>query len=351
MERPKDYIIKDSSMYVDANAHRLQSVKNSSVKVGIVRDTISLDDQDIAYIVEVWLGTRYTPVQCVRSCRFGGIYNYEEFTYRGFTPGDSSAADGYLDYKAGDVVVIAYIDGDSRDGVILGSFNHPGRTRNFDSEDGIQYASEFNGIEKTINEDGEYKVTFKGTPTNIDLLRQPVTGDSLPDPEYRDSAGSYYSFYEDGSYEVADNNEQFIYIDKEGEQIIIGSGNTSLVIDKNKESYSITNKSTSFNSADEFKVKTKTTDFNSSKLFQVKTKDIKTTGKWNQKGDVTISGKTTNNGDVAINGKLTTTGATSLAGGANPLIYDIVLAKGTGNKGAPVISSITILKTTQTKAT
>jgi hypothetical protein len=347
---PNDYIVKDSSIWNDQDSFSLENSKDSSVKIGIVREVVFLNEKDIAYIVEVWLGSRYTPVQCVRTSRFGGLYNYEEFTYRGFTPGDSNAADGLLDYKSGDVVLIAYMGGDSREGVIITSFNHPGRSRNFSPDDGIQYASEFNGVEKTINKDGEYKVTFKGAPTNAGDLDAPVSGDPLPAPEYGDAGGSYYSFNVDGSYEVTDNNEQFIYIDKKGEQIIIGSGSTSLIIDKNEESYKIKNKKTDFDSTDEFKVKSKKADFDNSKLFKVKAKDIKTKGKWDQKGDVKITGITQNIGNVNVVGGLTVSGPVALAGGANPLIYDIILTKGTGNLGAPVISNLTILKTALTKA-
>ena len=64
-----------------------------------------------------------------------------------------------------------------------------------------------------------------------------------------------------------------------------------------------------------------------------------------------ITGATKQTGDVDITGGLKTSGATDLAGGANPLIYDIVLIKGTGNLGAPVISTATVLKTSLTKAT
>ena len=56
-------------------------------------------------------------------------------------------------------------------------------------------------------------------------------------------------------------------------------------------------------------------------------------------------------GNTEITGDFKTSGTTELAGGANPLIYDIVLTMGTGNLGAPVISNHTFLKTVKTKAT
>jgi len=52
-----------------------------------------------------------------------------------------------------------------------------------------------------------------------------------------------------------------------------------------------------------------------------------------------------------LTGGLTVTGPVALAGGANPLIYDIALIMGTGNLGLPVVSNAILLKTALTKAT
>lgn len=350
-----DYIVKDSSIWQDDGSFALENSKDTELKIGIVRDTIEINGPDVAYIVEVWLGGKYTPIQCTRSSRFGGVYNYEEFTYRGMEPDESSASDGLFDYKKGDCVLVAYLYGDAREGIIINGINHPGRKRIYDTEDDIVFQSEFNGLNKQITKDGEYRVTFKGLQTNIGDLSTPSDGSPIPLPEYDTAIGSsYYEFDKTGSYLLTDNAEedaQSLFIDKEKGQIVITSGKTVLTIDKAKESYSITNKLTVFKSTDEFSVDTKKAFIKGSQLISMRAADIKTKGEWKQSGNMEVTGNITQTGNTDVTGTFSTSGATNLAGGANPLIYDIVLIKGTGNKGAPVISTATVLKTSLTKAT
>ena len=127
-----DYIVRDSSIYANPSAFALEQRKDCSLKIGMIRDVIEIKEGlDIAYVVETWLGGKYAAVQCTRATRFGGRYNYEEITYRGFEPDDSNASDGLFDYKPGDMVLIAYLMGDSREGIILSCINHPGRKKLF----------------------------------------------------------------------------------------------------------------------------------------------------------------------------------------------------------------------------
>ncbi len=351
----KDYIIRDSSIWQDDDSYSVEQNSDCSLKIGIVRDIIEITGPDIAYIVEVWLGGKYTPIQCTRSTRFGGAYNYEEFTYRGMEPDDSDGSDGLFDYKKGDAVLVAYLYGDSREGIIISGINHPARPRIFDIDSDVVYESEFNGVNKSITKGGEYTVTYRGLQTNIAELESPVTGEPIPAPEYDTEVGSsFYKFDSTGSYIVSDaatEDPQSILIDKANGKIVITSGKTILTIDKTEESYSIINKITTFDSADEFNVNTKKTTIKSTDLISMKAKDIETTGTLTQTGDTEILGNMRQTGNTDIAGNFSTTGKTDLAGGANPLIYEIVLIKGRGNKGAPVISTATVLKTSLTKAT
>jgi hypothetical protein len=194
-----DYIVKDSSIYQDYESYALENSSDASLKIGVIRDIVEIDGPDIAYIVETWLGGKWTPVQCTRATRFGGVYNYEEITYRGFKPEDSNASDGMMDFKPGDTVLIAYLLGDSREGIIINCINHPGRPKLFKSTDGVVYESEFNGINKSITAEGEYTVTFKGPQTNIAELDKPASGKPIPAPQYDESVmGSFYKFASDG---------------------------------------------------------------------------------------------------------------------------------------------------------
>jgi len=352
-----DYIVKDSSIWVKPAAHVIRDNPDATIKLGIVRETVTIDkDKDISYIVDVWLGGKYTPIQCFRTSKFGGIYNYEEFTHRGFELDGSPSADSIMDYKQGDCVIVAYLMGDSREGVILAAINHPGRPKLFKEEDGVAYQSEFNGINTSINKDGEYKFTFKGQPTNLDKLSEISNGSIIAPPEYNEDVGfSYWEWDKTGSYLLTDNANdelaQYIKVDKPNGKIEIISGKTSFIIDKNEESYVITSKKVTFNAADEWSLKTKATNIESTEAINLKAADIKTDGKWEQKGNMKIDGDIKQTGNLEVGGDLKNEGDASLGGGANALIYDIVLSIGTGNLGAPVISSHTFLKTVKTKAT
>lgn len=336
----KDYIIKDSSIWQDDGAFSVEKNLDCSLKIGVVRDIVEIDGPDIAYIVEVWLGGKYTPIQCTRSSRFGGVYNYEEFTYRGMEPDDSSASDGLFDYKKGDVVLIAYLYGDSREGIIINGINHPARPRLFDLDSGIVYQSEFNGINKSITNTGEYTTTFKGIPTNIAELESPSTGEPIPAPEYDAAIGyTYMKYDETGSWIISDNDGveidaetgeqtssetlQSIFIDKPNGKIIITSGKTTLTIDKAEESYTIVNKVTTFESEDEWNLNTKMTNIISEEV-NIESTTINTKGKWKHEGNVEIMGNTKQTGNVDIAGNLTAKGQVKLGlGSPLPLIQDI----------------------------
>lgn len=366
-----DYTIRDSSLYSDYDSTSLLYEKDTSVRVGTIRSEVYLKDfQETRYTVEVWDNGVIVPVSCIRTSRFGGLYNYEEYTHRGFIAGDS-AASTIRELQPGDQVVVAFLNGDSREGIIIGSVPHLGRREvinhkdaepndsvEFVNRDGpttVRYASEFNGVESLINASGEYRVTFKGQPTNLDKLSEAPDGEEYPLPEYDIDVGfSYYEFDKSGSYLLTDNANdelpQSIRVDKPNGKMEIVSGKTSLIIDKNKESYTVSNKITSIESADKFNLATKNTTIDSTEAFNLTAKDIKTKGEWEQSGNMTLQGNTEQIGNVDITGNLSTTGETLLAGGANPLIYDIILIQGAGNLGAPVISTATVLKTSLTKA-
>jgi len=350
----KEYIIDDSSIYKNQNS--LIS-KDYSIRVGIVREHVFLaTTKQTRYIVEVRKNGKLIPMTCIRTSRFGGLYNYEEFNLRGFSAGKDNVGYGNFPVIPGDMVIVAAVDGESREGIILNSLNHMGRDELLSHNGDVAYINEFNGIQESINKDGEYRKVFKGIPTNIAKLNEAPTGKKYPVAEYDTTIGSsYYEFDKTGSFTLTDNStsgKQTIKIDKPNGKIHIISGDTSLVIDKSAKSYTIINDSTSFSSANSFSIKTKATTIDSSDSINAKAANITTEGKWSQKGDMTIEGKIDQKGNNTITGDLKTDGGiVSLAGGANPLIYDIVLTIGVGNLGAPVISNNVVLKTVKTKAT
>lgn len=353
-----EYIIDDSSQF--PNQHNYIG-KEFSIRVGMVRQRVYIPkSKETRYVVEVMVrggGAPAIPMTCSRTYRFGGLYNFEEYTYRGFDPGQSDSSYNNAPLIPGDMVVVAALNGDTKEGIILGCLKHRGRDEILDSADNdTAFISEFNGVETIINGSGEYRLTYKGLPTNIDELNNPPDGTPYPAAEYDPDVGfSYYEFDSDGSYFLTDNANddlpQSIRVDKKTGRIEIVSGKAYTILDKNDEAFYIKTKVTTFEADDEFNVKTKVTNVDSSKEVNVTSGKINTTGELTQSGNVNIKGNTDQSGNVNINGNLTTTGKTDLAGGNFPLVYDVVICKGSGNKGAPVVSQLLLKKTTQTKAT
>ena len=345
-----EYIVNDSSIFLDQNQYSALNKTNSSLKTGqIIKVTKRTEKNDLVYIVEVFVSGIKIPIACTRMFRFGGIYNYEEYTYRPFngSPEDTGTISDET-YKPGDVVIVAFLDGDSREGVILGGLTHPGR-KNQIKDDTIVYASEFNGLETKINIDGEYRVTFKGQPTNLESLSNAPTGDELEEPVYDMEVGSsYYEFDKTGSFKVTDNATEkpiTIHIDKPGGILSLLIGETSAIFDKNSDTITVKNKVTDISSETSLSIKTKDMNVDASSSINAKSAKINTEGQLSQKGNTKIDGNT------EISGNFKNDGTALIAGGANPLVYDIILTIGTGNLGAPVISNHIFLKTVKTKAT
>ncbi len=367
-----DYTVKDSSVWGDDESTSLLYEKDCCVRFGVVREEIFVNDfSETRYVVEVWNSGNTIPVTCQRTSRFGGVYNYEEITLRDFTPGNSTGSSAHA-IQPGDHVIVAYANGDSREGFIIGYLNHSGRKESikhprnpspgspatsFINREGfgVIYASEFNGLEQIINKAGEYRVTFRGLQTNISKLKSPPSGPPIAPPAYDVEVGSsFFEFDKTGSYNLTDaatEKPQSIFIDKPNGKIVITSGATSLTIDKNAESYTIVNKKTTFNTTETWDLNTKTTNIKSSSKVNIESAAINSKGKWTQKGNMDITGDINQIGNTDIIGDFSTLGKVDLAGGENALIHDIVLTIGTGNLGAPVISSHIFLKTVQTKAT
>jgi hypothetical protein len=175
----------------------------------MVREAVSMADKTIQYNVEVIVGNRNLPISCVMMNKWGGIFNYEEFTPQPWGNDLRSsvlppAANSNFKVKSGDVVLVAYLEGSSRQGVILGGLTHPARKSTLDTKK-IEYKSEFNGLYTHIRDDGSYKIEFKGKPINSDILKLPPTGTDMPAPIYDPlKSGSFYGFTNDGSYLFSD---------------------------------------------------------------------------------------------------------------------------------------------------
>lgn len=230
-----DYSVRDSSIVQDPHAFAVFDDKDTSLRVGIVREERTIKDGSTRYIVEVTSGGRQIPVSCTILTRFGGAHNFEEYRVRSWVKNFStgvlpaSSASQYS-LRSGDVVLVAYLEGQSREGVILGGLKHPARPE-VTKKGNIEYISVFNGLETQIRNDGSYKITFKGTPVNDALLGLPPAGQEVPGAAYDPiSSGSYFGFDSSGSYVVSTSSSQFLKIKKDllHDCMVIVSGNNRI---------------------------------------------------------------------------------------------------------------------------
>ena len=249
-----DDIVRDSSVWQDRNAMAAVNNKDYSLRVGMVRDITNLNTSGIIkYIVEVYSSNQQIPVTCDVMNRFGGVWNYEEYTHQNYVHGNNNASIGYYQYRPGDTVLVAALNGDWREGIILGGLQHPGRAPALTLADGVAYQSAFNGLVTSIEDDGSYTVTFNGAATNGAALQKPPNGAPIPAPTYDPSiAGSFYGFAADGSFTVGDaaqSNPQSININKPAGTLTVTAGPVILALDKNAQSATLTTQSTVVNSS------------------------------------------------------------------------------------------------------
>lgn len=233
-----DYIVRDSSILPDRESLSAVRGTDSSIKVGIVREA-SETERGIIYAVEVAVDGKMILVGCTQMVKFGGAHNFEEYGVRGWAASTAytQLPTAFSEYKTrpGDVVIVAFLNGKSKEGIILGSILHYSRKNKLKKDD-IAYLSEFNGVETSIKVDGSYKVTFKGyTPADEALLKVPPTGVDVQAPIYNPlTGGSYFGFSSNGSF-VASDKSQFIKISKNivSGSIILKSGTTQVEIGGN----------------------------------------------------------------------------------------------------------------------
>lgn len=215
----------DSSYYSHPYTTGAHAAKDNTIRVGIVAIERLNESGAIEYVVDLDNGSTSMPVVCMVVSRFGGVHNYEEYNFRPWikaTNREDAPNAAYAGYalRAGDMVLVALIGGNGREGVIIGSMNHPARTdygKNTNLEVGdASYHSLFNGVKKTIYPDGQYKTIFNGLPTNTTALDKAPDGTVPPAPEFDESiAGSYYGFDGTGSFIMKTSEELFLQIDKE----------------------------------------------------------------------------------------------------------------------------------------
>jgi hypothetical protein len=248
-------IVKDSSIWVDPSTIRRNDGKDPFLRMGIVKSIFPSEDNtqdDIRYLVALQDRNDIINVTCRMLRRFGGVYNYEDVVYRGYNTNGAPDTVQNWNAKAGDDVIVAFFNGEGREGIILGGLTHAARSISLNAALGPQYQSEFNGINTNINADGEWTLTFKGQPTNLSVLSGTPNG-QLPAPVYDTVIGSsFMKFDNTGSWTISDNansNPQSMFIDKANGMITVTSGEISLVMTKSDQSVALTCQDLTINSS------------------------------------------------------------------------------------------------------
>ena len=193
-------------------------------------------------------------VACRQLNILGGAYNFEEAVLQTYNFDRATDEVGNFEAKAGDAVVVGFLNGDPREGLILGGLSHTSRQNRFELDDGPQYVMSVNGLEREINKDGEYTVTFKGQPTNASVLSDKPTTEPIPEPEYDEEVGStFFKFDVEGGWTVSDNatsDPQSVHVNKSAGTITITSGAIILTMTKGEEATSLTTKTLTVDAAD-----------------------------------------------------------------------------------------------------
>lgn len=271
-------IVKDSSLWQTPSARQGIERKDPYLRIGIIKSVNSHSKSgELRYLVEIQDRNDSIEVNARLMRRFGGVFNYEDYIYHGYKIDDKSDQVRSFDAKAGDCVLVAFLNGEAREGIILGGISHPARTLSLDATKGPQYLSEFNGIETSINNNGEFKLTFKSIPTNIKKLDE-TPSKLLPKPTYDDKiGGSYLQFNKVGNIELNDvskEGKQLIRIDKPNGKIELIADKVNLTLTKKTETTSLKTKVLNIVSDDSVSTKTKKYGIEATESTSIKTPKV-----------------------------------------------------------------------------
>ena len=271
-------IVKDSSIWQNSTAFSAVNSKDPYIRIGMVKK-VYRDEKtsDIKYLVEIKDRNDSIEVNARLLRRFGGVFNYEDVIDHGYKIDDKPDPTRDFQAKAGDAVLVAFLNGEAREAVILGGLLHPARKSTLDVTKGPQYVSEFNGIETSINNNGEYKLTFKAIPTNIKKLDD-KPDKVLPKPTYDEKVGgSFFQFDKTGSIEINDKDQggiQNLRIDNPAGTITINSGKIKLTMTKKSERVDLKCKVLDVVSDDKINGKTKEYSMDASKSVKIKSPKV-----------------------------------------------------------------------------
>jgi hypothetical protein len=146
-----------------------------------------------------------TPYRCVRVDGLGGVSDHLRMTVR-----PSSGEIKERSITDGSMVLIACINGDKNNGVILGGIRHPDN-KTVDVSDARYLSFMFNGVAVNIADDGGLKITIAGATKN----------DGTPDNRSENNKESFVEVKANGNVCLSDNHGQTITINPEEKMIFL----------------------------------------------------------------------------------------------------------------------------------
>ena len=271
-------MVKDSSIWMDPEAMAVANRLDGLIRIGIVKGAFNdADTGELRYLVEIQSNAKKINMNCRMMRRFGGVYNYEDYIDRGYKTNDSPDPVSGYNAKAGDAVLVGQLNGQGREGVILGGLTHAARTTTIQASAGPQYDAEFNGIHTNINASGEWTLTFKGQPTNLSGLSNNPSG-PIPAATYNTTIGSTFMKLDmTGSWTINDNavsNPQYMKIDKPDGTVTVASGQVSLVMKKSAQSVMLTCQDLTINSSNSITENTSAFQLNASATTKINSPQI-----------------------------------------------------------------------------
>lgn len=323
---------------------------NLALRSGMVTDIIYPDDdsslskQVIEYNVAVaqYEARGGVNISMIRNCKvnniFGSQNNNLTYTLKPGTKDDKGI------YQKTSIVTILCINGitDAGSAVIIGGLaNDDGPS--YTSEDGQFYDFNFNGINWNINKDGEYTVTFNS----------PLDDDG--NPTNKDAQGTEIKIDKNGVVKISDNEGQFWSIDRTSKISTWSNGNESIIIDKGNKAVSLTSSGTMDSSSQKAMTMSSQDAVSVSSQNDMSLKSgsntaIEASANMNMKAGSAWSVNVSGNANLQIGGDLTMIagGNAQMMGTLNMLglgdlpiaLVGISQAIGTGNLGAPVVSTI-----------
>ena len=312
--------------------------KNYGIKIGFILEVLDIDNpknlskSSVEYDVAVFeqnMDESSTVVNyrnCIAMESMGGIGDFFEFKRRGQTKTKKKNSKFAPDLQDGQMVLIMHVNGIAENSIIVGAIRHTSRKTKLTPEAGVAMAGEFNGLSVEVDKHGAMFVKFKGAT------------DTEGEPLNKKVSGSYLQIEKDGSIEVGDGNKEKIRIDKTKKTISAQSeSDMSLKTEANlkvevKTQTSIKTSSLIASVSGSSRVESGSLDaiIDAALKIQAGNVDLKSDGPIKMTGqNIEIKGT-----QVIIGEQVSLGGP----GGAPALIASTKFL-GTGNLGAPVISS------------